>query len=299
MFVLNPLNIYSRSDLLASVPISVVRRAIARGDLLRLRRDVYVSPAMPPRMQEALAVGGSLCCVSALAERGAWHPPARGLHLTVPHNASRLSRPRSEVHPVTVHWSMDEVARPLTTVDDAIMRLLTCQPRPISIAVLDSALSAGIVSDERVREANARVPAVFRLSPSELDPRAESGIESLVRVAIRDAGLRVASQVVIPGVGRVDLLVEGRVIVEVDGREWHRGEQERDYRRDLEALQRGYRVVRVDYEHAVAHEQLVVAAVERSASAVVGTEDGVTFLRSSGTPRAYWRGIVGGQALYS
>ncbi|WP_157985595.1 endonuclease domain-containing protein [Microcella alkaliphila] len=194
---------------------------------------------------------------------------------------------------------MDEVTRPLSTVDDALTRLLACQPRRMSIAVLDSALRAGMVDAEGVNQANARVPAVFRVSPGELDATAESGIESLVRVALRDAGLRVASQVVIPGVGRVDFLVEGRVIVEVDGREWHRGEQERDYRRDLEAVQRGYRVVRVDYEHAVAHAPLVVAAVVRSASAAAGIGEGVTFLRSSGPSRADLRDNVGGQALYS
>jgi very-short-patch-repair endonuclease len=194
---------------------------------------------------------------------------------------------------------MASVARPLTTVDDALERLLICQPKPTSIAVIDSAVRGGIVDAERVRHTIARVPAVFRVSPADLDPVAESGIESLVRVALRDAGLRVASQVVIPGIGRVDFLVESRVIVEVDGREWHRGEQARDYRRDLEALQRGYRVVRVDYEHAVARAQLVVAAVARSTSAVSAPSDGVTFLRSPGNPRADSRGSVGEQALYS
>jgi len=188
---------------------------------------------------------------------------------------------------------MGPVVRPSSTVDDAILRLLTCQPRPTSIAVIDSALHAGIVDAEAVRLANARIPAVFRVSPDDLDPRAESGIESLVRVALRDVGLRVSSQVAIPGVGRVDFLVEGRVIVEVDGREWHRGEQERDYRRDLEALQRGYRVVRVDYVHAVVHAPLVVAAVSRAASAVSGPGLGVTFLRSPEDPFLDSRGGVG------
>ncbi|GAA1691834.1 hypothetical protein GCM10009792_09720 [Microcella alkalica] len=73
-------------------------------------------------------------------------------------------------------------------------------------------------------------------------------------------------QVVIPGVGRVDLVIEGRVVVEVDGREWHRGEQERDYWRDLELARRGYVVVRVDYALVVSNIDSVVDAVIRATS---------------------------------
>lgn len=129
------------------------------------------------------------------------------------------------------------------------------------------------------------LPRAARIDVSDCDGLAESGVESLVRVALRDAGLSVESQVRIAGVGRVDLLVEGQVIVEVDGREWHRDQQSRDYRRDLEATKRGYSVIRVDYEHATSHAQIVVdavlAAVHR-ASLGVGNGGGVSHLRNSG-----------------
>ena len=135
-------------------------------------------------------------------------------------------------------------------------------------------LSEGLLDSQQLNVAAARLAA------DDLDHRSESGIESLVRVALRDSGLHVASQVVVPGVGRVDLLVEGRVIVEVDGRRWHAGEQARDYWRDLELARRGYAVVRVDYRLVVSRLDAVVAAVLRASSRAIPV--GVHLLRSSG-----------------
>ena len=150
----------------------------------------------------------------------------------------------------------------------------------MSIAVLDSALHRGVVHASRVDELVAMAPRRLRLSPADLDGRSESGIESLVRVALRDVGLRVDPQVVVPGVGRVDLLVEGRVVVEVDGRVWHDGEQARDYWRDLELARLGFVVVRVDYRLAVSRMSSVVEAVLRASSRA--TPMGVHVLRRSG-----------------
>lgn len=272
---------YTRSELLAVAPISAVRRAVAHGAIRRLRRDLYVSPDMPDALQAALAVGGSLSCTSALTLSGAWRPPRSGLHIAVPRTASRLGRPPFGATDLTVHWSADEVSGPCSSVEVALRHALMCQPRPAVIAIADSALRLGLAGLSVLESVNGTVPAKYRLNLDDLDPGAESGIESIARVALRGAGLAVASQVNLAGIGRVDLLVEGRVIVEVDGREWHRGEQERDYRRDLESLRRGFHVVRVDYAHVVDHIELVVAAVTRAASARSGLELGVTFLRKS------------------
>lgn len=272
---------YTRSELLAVAPIRAVRRAVARGDIRRLRRDVYVSPAMPDTMQAALAVGGSLSCTSALTLGGAWRPPGAGIHIAVPRTASRLGRPPVGPTDLTVHWSADDITGPCSSVEIALRHTLVCQPRPAVIAIIDSALRVGLTGLASLDRVNEKVPVKYRLDVDDLDPRAESGIESLARVALRDAGLAVASQILLAGIGRVDLLVEGRVIVEVDGREWHQGQQERDYRRDLEAMSRGFCVVRADYAHVVEYIELVVAAVVRAASARSGIDGGVTYLRKT------------------
>jgi very-short-patch-repair endonuclease len=95
------------------------------------------------------------------------------------------------------------------------------------------------------------------------DGRAGSGTETLVRLALQAAGIRVTPQVKIPGVGFVDLLVGTRVVVEIDSESWHSTAEQRaeDYRRDLLLHRLGYAVVRVSYEQAMRQRSEVVAAV--------------------------------------
>ncbi len=95
-----------------------------------------------------------------------------------------------------------------------------------------------------------------------VDARSGSLPESLLRVALADLGLPVEPQALVPGVGRVDFLVDG-VIVEVDGFAYHsgRGEYREDRRRDRAAHRRGYVVLRYTFEEVVHDRARVVAEV--------------------------------------
>ena len=77
---------------------------------------------------------------------------------------------------------------------------------------------------------------------------AESGLESLVRWRLRHLGLTVRTQVRIDTVGRVDLVIGDRLIVEVDGAENHGSAEHRhrDLLRDVRAAARGYVTLRFD-----------------------------------------------------
>lgn len=271
MIALDPRRLYSRQQLLEQLSRRALAGALASGDVVRVRRGVYASGWMSGPAQRAAAVGGRLACVSALALLGCFEPPDAGLHVQVYPDASRLrlpAGPRRRPGDVVLHWVPQEAPPHATVVSplDAVHQLLRCQARPQAIAVLDSALQQRVLAPGQISDLVRCAPRRLRLVPEHLDGRSESGIESLARVALRDAGLTVDMQVVIPGVGRVDLVVEGRVVVEVDGREWHRGEQERDYWRDLELARRGYVVVRVDYSLVVSHIDSVVDAVLRATS---------------------------------
>ncbi|MCB2411874.1 DUF559 domain-containing protein [Demequina sp. TTPB684] len=76
----------------------------------------------------------------------------------------------------------------------------------------------------------------------------------------------------IPGVGRVDLLVEGKVVVETDGRATHAltAAFDADRRRDRSALLAGYLVMRFGYADVMgdvgALVEQVVAVVRGAAS---------------------------------
>lgn len=95
-----------------------------------------------------------------------------------------------------------------------------------------------------------------------VDPRAGSGTESVTRVRLRNANVLVRSQVEIEDVGRVDLLVGERLILECDSREFHNDRQRtEDNRRDRVATVGGYRVLRIDYAEVMFGWDAVLADV--------------------------------------
>jgi very-short-patch-repair endonuclease len=73
---------------------------------------------------------------------------------------------------------------------------------------------------------------------------------------------------VIQGVGKVDFVIAGRLILEADGKENHDGETKRhkDLVRDAAASRLGYQTLRFDYAQIV-HDWLTVQAAVRGALA--------------------------------
>lgn len=94
------------------------------------------------------------------------------------------------------------------------------------------------------------------------DSRTESALESIVRQRLRAAGLRPRLQVKVPGLGRVDLMI-GRLVIEVDGREYHTqdGSFEEDRRRDRVAASLGLVVIRITWHQVIAQWDEVLADV--------------------------------------
>lgn len=85
----------------------------------------------------------------------------------------------------------------------------------------------------------------------ELDIRAESIVEVDPQHLFRKHGIQYAPQVFLPGIGRVDFLLGGFLIVEVDGFAFHskRGDMLRDRARNNAAAVSGYAVLRYMPEH--------------------------------------------------
>lgn len=86
-----------------------------------------------------------------------------------------------------------------------------------------------------------------------VDRGAGSLLETLARVLFRDAGIRTETQVWIDGVGTVDFLLEGFLIVELDGIAFHLEPRQfkKDRRRDNEATRQGMLVLRFFYDDVV------------------------------------------------
>lgn len=214
----------------------------------------------------ACAVGGRLACVSELARWGVFVHDSSDLHVQVTPHRSRL-RP---VHrPTVLHWSTDGGGEPheqgeaSVALLDALVCAAQCQSERAVVATLDSACHLGLADEADIAEVFRRLPRRLQRLRRRLDPRAESGTESLVRLLLARLGRHVELQVRIDGVGRVDLLVDGWLIIECDSREHHGSweERRRDLRRDQAAAARGYTTYRPIAEDILWHPELVRAAI--------------------------------------
>jgi len=80
---------------------------------------------------------------------------------------------------------------------------------------------------------------------------------------VLDAGLNCEVQVVVPEVGRVDLIVEGSLVLEADSRQAHDGWEHhiRDRRRDLLLAERHYMSLRPAYQHTMFEPRLVQKSI--------------------------------------
>ena len=239
----------------AGVDRGAVRRAVDLGRIRRVRRGWFAVPDAPADVVRAARVGGAATAASALRLHGLWMLPDVALHVRVAPNASRLRDPDVErrslatgTPAVCVHFTG---ATPHTGRDspvDALAAMLTCAPPLAGQIALDSSLNLGVVAPGELPRLRMMVPGIRRSIVDRADGGCDSGLETIIRVVLRSRRVRHRTQVAIPGVGRVDVLIGDRLVVELDGEAFHTGpEFERDRRRDFELVQQGYLVVRLTY----------------------------------------------------
>src|SRR3954454_11454638 len=229
--------------------LASVQRSLQDGRLRRVVRGWYAEPGTDPDLIRAMELGGRPGCVSALRLYGAWFPPDTALHLAMPHSAAgrRLKNADPTAREgVTVHWhskvDQQEWSEGVSSLPRAIAHAVECQPAPYAVAILDSLLFRRITSERAVMAVLADLPPHLARLAKHLDGRSEEGIESIARYRLQQAGIRAEPQVVVPGVGRVDLLIDGWLVLELDGRATHAQEESfsRDRRRTALLTQRGY-----------------------------------------------------------
>ena len=229
------------------LPGAAIDRSVGRG-VRRVRRGWYATDSAHPDVVRAVEVGGALSCVSALAALGVWTLPHHELHVRVARGV-RLGPTRG----VRVHWSAatDRLDFPLDSPVRAFELMLRCADLTASIVAADSALNRRLIASDELAMMCAATPR-GRLVLGRLDGASESGLETVARIRLRRLGVGVQAQVTIASVGRVDLLIGDRLVLELDGARWH-GDFESDRRRDRALVAAGYIVVRASYAQ-VLHE---------------------------------------------
>lgn len=240
-----------------------VAAAVVDGRLLVVRRGHYAITGTPPDLVRAARVGGLATATTASAELGLWTPPDTRLHVAMPRGIGRLRDPDDPQRPlprrsdVCIHWTdglgSTDLPRRIVPTVLLLEHALRDLPPAMALTVVDSALHHRMLRPDGLRSLIAALPARLAAVARCADASSESGLETITRYLLRLAGLRVETQVSVAGLGRVDLLVEGHVIVELDGWEFHGDEKafENDRRRDAVAAVGRYRVLRFTYSQVM------------------------------------------------
>ncbi|MGP6169716.1 endonuclease domain-containing protein [Microbacterium sp. A204] len=240
--------VFSRADLLqGGASGHEITRAVNAGLLLRLRRDHYAHPDIDPDVAEAVRVGGRLACLTLLQKLGVFVLNAACLHIFIAPDTSRIRAPR--LRSTVLHWSRRSQrgkSRHVVSLRDAVLQATLCQDPRAAIATLDSLLHLRLATRTQLIGLFELLPVRLQPILSLVDGTAESGPETYMRLILRTLGVRFETQVVIPGVGRVDFVIEGWLIIECDSKEFHEGwnKQVEDRRRDIAAAGLGYTTIR-------------------------------------------------------
>lgn len=205
-------------------------------------RGVIALPGCNPDFLFALAHNGLLTCGSAAQWHGLWmrDRPVRR-HLAVVH---------ARVTGFTAHRTIrfrGHDALPVASVEDTVLHALGCLPLSEAVSVAESAIKAKCV--ERAMLENllgSSQHARARHALSLVTGAAESQPEVEARLLFVSRGWSVECQVSVPNVGRVDFIIEGIIIVEIDGHAFHgdRNAFVEDRRRMNAALLLGYVTLR-------------------------------------------------------
>ncbi|AMB59662.1 endonuclease domain-containing protein [Microterricola viridarii] len=251
----------------AGVSRSAVAAALRRGEVFRVRNGWFACAGAPAELVRAVRVGGTLTGASAAALYGLWTIADPLLHLRVRSSTSRLSAPSGGGrlvpgrHGVCVHYRSERVSIAADPLLRALAEMFNCSDEVSALVALDSALNSGKLGVWQLPELKALILSTRRASVDKADAGSQSGLETIVRLLMRSHGVRLRSQVQIAGVGRVDLLIGDRLVVELDGRGFHAGRFEEDRERDWELIQRGYLVVRVSYAMVMHQRERVEAGL--------------------------------------
>lgn len=259
--------VFTRADLKAAgYSGRDITAAVQAGRLKRLRRDRYALASIADDAAEAVRIGGVLSCLSLLKSMGVFVLDCAQLHVHVPTGTSRTRKPKTES--TKVHWNsaFGGMTKHAAGLHDAVRETIRCQTPRAAIATLDSVLHHGLMTRAQLEAVFATIPKRFAVLLSLVDASAASGPETLMRLILRGLGLRYETQVQLPGIGYVDFIVEGWLIIECDSKEWHEGweKQVEDRHRDTAAAKLGYVTLRplaTEIMHDSAGVRTSVAAV--------------------------------------
>lgn len=224
-----------------------IRKAETAGMLERVHRSWLVTPECTAERRAAAQVSGRVTCVSAAREQGFWTPDAAHTHVVVPATASRNRRAG-----LVVHWAQGPAPVPRFSAEEPILNVLfhvaRCLEPASAATVWESALRIGAVTLPQLRRTQWGSPAAAHVL-GRVGVQSDSGVETAFLAIARSCGATVRQQVLIDG-HEVDALIGDRLVIQLDGFEFHSEakDRRRDIRQDARLALLGYTVLRFDYQ---------------------------------------------------
>lgn len=229
--------------------------------VLRQGRGIYALPQAPSDLVAAKRSHALLTCLSAAKHYELWvlRLPER-LHLCAVHR-------RLPTTFVDHRWPLatPEGLLPYAPLKDVLLHALRCLPTLEALVMVECAVGRGDMVIEFLGRLlpgnrNARLRSVLDL----VELGADSLVETMARVLFRNAGIHVETQVWLQGIGYVDFLLEGFLIIEIDGMTHMEKRQfKKDRRRDNRSVIDGYLVMRYFYEDVVHGPEQMLAEIRQ------------------------------------
>ena len=214
-------------------------------------------------------------------------------HLSVRHSRGMHFSKLRRFDDVCIHreqiMSDEERRTHVASIGTVLERVLVCMPLKVSLPMLDAARNRGLfdVSTLAIPPTGSRLPHL-REALSLSSERARSILETVARLQLIDMGLTPQVGVWIEGVGEVDMIILGFIVIEVDGWAFHssKEQREKDLKRDRELLRRGYVVLRFTYDDVMngdfAREVPISVTALRRLVPDTGTEDAQAAVKNAG-----------------
>lgn len=240
---------------------------VDRGRIVRIRPGVFALPDTDPHLVEAAAHGGALTCALALRLHGVWALDTDdAVHVWLGGKGRAHHRDCACI----AHRDAGLAGIGLAPLEEVLIHVYRCAGEEAFFSALESALAQRKLTSAGRQRIRMRLPVRARWLVDFARSDADSGLESLLRLRLHLLGIALECQVAIPGVGRVDFVLDGRLILETDGKDNHDGgrHRHRDLMRDAAASALGYETLRFDYAQILYAWPTVEAAVRAAVARV-------------------------------
>lgn len=247
-----------------------LKAGLAGGRVNAAGRGGYALPDVDPAIAAAVALSGVASHASAARLHGLeLYVPPRTVEVTV----ARGSRQRAtgvRVYAADLAPEDVEISQPLTTVHRTVRDCARVMPLLHGVVLLD-----GVVRDERLAmadlqkmadTASGRGSAALRRAAAYVDAMSGSRLETIMRLLLELLpGVTWETQVWIAGIGPVDFLVNGWLVLEPDGFAFHsnREHYRRDRRRGNGLAEGNFVQLRFTYEDLMYRRWAVLRQISR------------------------------------